>query len=63
MKIRIDKTLCAGHARCAATAPDLFPLGEDGYIASDGFDVKPDDEERAQRAARACPERAIRVET
>lgn len=62
MKIVVDRTACAGHARCAATAPDLFPLGEDGYLALEELEVKAGDEPRARRAALACPERAIRIE-
>lgn len=31
MKIRLDRSLCAGHAQCYAVDPDLFPLDDDGY--------------------------------
>jgi ferredoxin len=62
MKIRIDKTQCVGNARCAAVAPDLFVLDDNGYIATEGFDVPPGKEELARRGARACPERIILVE-
>ena len=58
-KIKIVRSRCAGHARCAALAPTLFALDQEGYIAVDGFDVPSGDEALAQRAARACPERAI----
>ena len=33
MKIIADKTRCAGHARCAAVADQLFELDSNGYIA------------------------------
>jgi ferredoxin len=62
MKIRIDRSGCVGNARCWAAAPELFPLDDDGYIATDGFEVPPGQEERARRGARACPERVIVVE-
>jgi ferredoxin len=62
MKIRIDKAHCVGNARCAAVAPDLFPLDEDGYIAVEEVVVPPGQEPLARRAARACPERIIFVE-
>ncbi len=62
MKIRIDRQRCTGNARCWAIAPDLFPLDEEGYIATEGFDVPPGEEALARRAARACPERVIAVE-
>lgn len=61
MKIRIEKAKCVGNARCAAVSADLYPLDDDGYIATEGFDVPPGQEALAQRGARACPERIIFV--
>ena len=61
MKITIDRAHCVGHARCAAIAPDLYVLDAEGYIAIDGFDVPEGQEALAQRGARACPERVIKV--
>lgn len=61
MKITIDRANCVGHARCAAIAPDLYVLDTEGYIAIDGFDVPEGQEALAQRGARACPERVIKV--
>jgi ferredoxin len=62
VKIRIDKASCVGNARCAAVAPELFPLNEDGYIAAETIDVPPGMEEDARRGAAACPERIILIE-
>jgi ferredoxin len=62
MKIRIEKTKCVGNARCAAVAPELYPLDDEGYISIDGFDVAAGAEALARRGARACPERIIHVE-
>jgi ferredoxin len=59
MKIKIDQRSCQGHARCNAVAGDLYKLNDQGYIASEGFDVPPGMESLARRGARACPERAI----
>ena len=61
MKIRIEKAACVGNARCNAVAGDLYPLDDDGYIAIEGFDVPPGQEELARRGAKACPERIIFV--
>lgn len=61
MKIRIDKAHCVGNARCAAVAARLYPLDDDGYVASDGFEVPEGAEDLARRGARACPERVITV--
>ena len=59
LKICVDASLCSGHARCAAIAPDIFRLDDNGYCASDGDDVPDGREDAARRGARACPERAI----
>ena len=61
MKIRIDQAQCVGHARCAAVAPEIFPLDDNGYIAVTGIDVKPGQEDLARRGAKACPERVIHI--
>jgi ferredoxin len=62
MKIRIEKAKCTGNARCAAVAPELFPLDDEGYIAVTEIVVPPGMEELARKGARACPERVIIVE-
>jgi len=62
MKIRIDKAACVGNARCAAVAPELYPLDENGYIQVSEIDVPPGMEAQARRGAGACPERIIVVE-
>jgi ferredoxin len=61
MKIRIDKAHCVGHARCAAIAPEIFQLDDDGYISVEEIDVPEGQEAIARRGARACPERIITV--
>ena len=62
MKITIDTSTCSGHARCAATAPDVFELDDSGYALPLDGDVPADREEHAREGAYACPERAITVE-
>ena len=61
MKIRIERAACVGNARCAAVSEALYPLDDDGYIDSDGFDVPAGEEKLAKNGARACPERIIFV--
>ncbi|OAN59335.1 MULTISPECIES: ferredoxin [unclassified Sphingobium] len=61
MKIRIERAACVGNARCAAVSDTLYPLDEDGYIATDGFEVPEGMEKIAKNGARACPERIIFV--
>lgn len=62
MKIVVDRQGCVGHARCQAVAPDLYPLDENGYIDTDGFDVPTGQEDMARKGARSCPEYIIRTE-
>jgi ferredoxin len=62
MKIVANTTLCSGHARCAAVAPEVFDLNDDGYIGFEEKEAPPGLEAQAQRGVRACPERALRIE-
>jgi ferredoxin len=62
LKIRINKAACVGHARCAAVAPEIYKLDDEGYIQQEEIDVPPGMEKQAVRGARACPERIITVE-
>ena len=61
MKVVINKAQCVGNARCQAVAGHLYRLDDDGYIATEGFEVPPGEEEAAKRGARACPERIITI--
>jgi ferredoxin len=54
--------MCVGNARCAAVAPQLFPLDDDGYISVEEIQVPAGMEELARRGAKACPERIIVIE-
>ncbi|WP_458717354.1 ferredoxin [Pseudomonas gregormendelii] len=60
-KTPINQSGCVGHARCNNVAPALYPLDDNGYIASSGFSVLIRQERLAKRGARACPERVIEV--
>ncbi|MEU6140627.1 ferredoxin [Streptomyces sp. NPDC047081] len=62
MKVRIDTSACSGHARCAAAAPRLFRLDEDGYALPVDGDVPEELQQAAYDGESACPERAITVE-
>lgn len=59
MKVIANQSLCSGHARCAAVAPEFFDLNDDGYIGFDEKTVPPELEAAARRGVRACPERAL----
>ncbi|MET7568421.1 ferredoxin [Streptomyces sp. NPDC005492] len=62
MKITIDSALCSGHARCAAAAPEVFKLDDDGYALPFDGEVAPELQQAARDGESACPERAVTVE-
>jgi ferredoxin len=61
MRIIVDHDLCSGHGRCAAVAPSVYSLDEEGYCAIVELDVNPGDEDAARSGADNCPERAITI--
>lgn len=61
MRIRVIQDKCVGHARCAAVAPHIFVLDEDGYLRTLDREVPSEAEDLAKRGARACPEGAIEI--
>jgi ferredoxin len=62
MKYLVDQALCCGHGQCAAVAPEVYSLGDDGFNKEVGrvADIEPGQEEAARDEATACPEAAIR---
>ncbi len=61
MKIELRPGKCVGHARCAAVAPSVYELDDNGYLTQGVKEVPVGQETAASRGARACPERAILV--
>jgi ferredoxin len=63
LRVRVDRALCQGHARCIALAPELFEADRfgGGRAIGDGG-VPPDLENKAWLAKANCPEFAIDVE-
>ncbi|RZT86697.1 ferredoxin [Pseudonocardia sediminis] len=64
MRYFVDPALCAAHGQCAAVAPDVYDLDDEGYNALVGkhVDVPPELEASARAGAVACPESAIFVD-
>ena len=62
MKITIDTAKCSGHARCWATAPEVFDLDDNGYALPLSQEVPAELEDAARAGERVSPERAITVE-
>jgi ferredoxin len=61
MKIVANRKKCAGHARCAAVAEQLFVLDDNAFIGFDEKLVPAGLEDLARRGVRACPERALKI--
>jgi ferredoxin len=62
IRIRVDVERCVGHARCAAVAPDVYVLDDEGYNRTPEKIVDAQLRASAVRGSRACPERVISVE-
>lgn len=62
MKIRLERTRCAGHAQCYAMDPDIFPIDDEGYSIMADHDVPADEESATRDGAAACPELALIIE-
>jgi ferredoxin len=63
MKIHVDPALCQGHNRCAALAPALFDIDDEGFAsaAGDGT-VSPQQADLAELVVDNCPEQAITLD-
>ncbi|MET7924361.1 ferredoxin [Streptomyces sp. NPDC005349] len=62
MRIRFERDRCAGHAQCAAVAPDVYPMDDSGYCQlPPTSQLRPGLAREAREGAGACPERAITV--
>jgi ferredoxin len=62
MKLDWNRDRCVGHAQCAAVAPDLWDVDDDGYAVSKiNGDVPAELEAAARASVNACPESAITI--
>ena len=62
MKVRVDLTLCVGHGRCYALAPDVFEDDERGHCTLLLESVPRSLEKQARMAEANCPEGAITID-
>lgn len=63
MKVIVDLDVCEAHGDCVVEAPEIFDLGEEDEVVT-LLNESPGEElrEKAERAVRACPVSAIRIE-
>jgi ferredoxin len=62
MRVSVDRTKCQGHGQCVLTCPEVFQADDQGFASLKQSEVPAALEEKAQRAALRCPERAVVVE-
>ncbi len=60
VKIHVDMSLCEFHGQCVFIAPKEFRFVDDDLEYSE--EVGEEDRARVERAAKACPQLAIRIE-
>lgn len=61
MKIVVDFDQCDSNGLCCEEAPELFELDENDYLVILNENPTEDQQEAAERAARACPKVAIEL--
>jgi ferredoxin len=59
MKIEVDPKRCELHGRCAFVAPELFCIENDTLIVE--ASVPEELRQKAETAAKVCPQLAIRL--
>lgn len=62
VKIRVKVDSCVGHARCAAVAPEVYELDDNGFNATAYKEVDEALRPQAIRGMRACPEKIITID-
>ena len=61
LKIVVDFDLCEGNAYCVKAAPSVFKVDDKDMLDILTPTVPEDMRARVERAARACPKRAITI--
>ena len=62
MRVKIDTSLCEGHAKCMEASEVVFEVRDDD-LSHVLVDVVPEEEEvNVTRAVRTCPRAAISIE-
>jgi len=59
MKVNVNKDQCIGCGACAALAPNVFEIDDDGLSKVIAEEITEEDEESARDAVDSCPTSAI----
>ena len=60
-RVHVDADACCGHGRCYDLSPELFDADDQGHSVVQHDAIDDELLAAADRAAAACPERAITV--
>jgi len=58
-KLELDESICVGHGRCYALAPDVFGEDERGHCVLKQMEISAAQEEAASLGVNNCPEEAL----
>jgi ferredoxin len=61
MKIKVDHSLCEGHAKCMETVPEVFEVRDDDRSYVKLAEVPEAYRARVERAVRICPRQALSI--
>lgn len=61
MKVKLDKSLCFGHAHCMAKCPEVYGSDELGNCVILMEEIPKDLQARAALGAKSCPEGALTI--
>lgn len=61
IKVKVDMSLCEFHGQCVFIAPKEFRFEGDDLVYSE--EVEDEHRARVEKAAKACPQLAIRIES
>jgi len=59
MDIYVDTDLCSGCALCSDICPEVFEVGEYGYVEINHSEINVDNKELCMQAIQSCPENAM----
>jgi ferredoxin len=62
MKIIVDTDRCTGHGICESLAPDVFEVGDDGFVHLLLDDVSDDRRTTLESAVAECPTQSLSIE-
>jgi ferredoxin len=61
VKVVLDDSLCVGHGRCYALAPEVFDADEHGHCVLRVDEVPGELEDQARLGVTNCPEDALAI--